>query len=249
MTRRTRADILAQRIREATECFEQGKLSKAKQLYLRALPLAKVDNDFQNTATIYSSLGLMAMTQNKFAQAQRFYYEALPIYESLEDKNGLATTCLYLGKITLTSGDFEESLQLCNRALEAYQALGDKEGIAMTYTVFGDIALRGEKAINQAVLGEISIGKAMNQHSDVDEAERYFSKSLELFREIGDRKGMAHTYANLASVAVFKFDSAMAREMLREAIPLFAETGETIFQLEAQRFLMSLESSKGLEGE
>ncbi len=231
--------VLANLIREAEECLTRGKLRKADHLFGRALPLADETNHIESTASICRGLGLIAQVGGDLEGAEKLYNSALSIYELVQDKNGLITVYLSLGTIAKIQGDMEKATQLYNKSLESCEALGNKEGIATIYYNLGEIAFGGMSPPDRDIAFGFTADEMKN--FDIDKAESYFSKSIALHEEIGNKLGAAHGYASLANIAMVNLDTAAAEKILRKAISLFGEVGATEYQRQAKKHLMSLQ--------
>jgi predicted ATPase/class 3 adenylate cyclase len=65
------------------------------------------------------------------------------------------------------------------------------------------------------------------EKGDLEQAEVLSKKSLALYRELGDRVGIAHCISDLGTVARWRCQYATARSQLEEAAVLFREVGDS----------------------
>jgi len=120
-------------------------------------------------------------------------------------------------------GHFSEGRDVLERALAT------SEGVA---------AWARAKALNAA--GSLALAQADN-----DRAKAWCEESLVLFRELGDKRGIAFSLYCLGQVAGDQGDLSTARSLLEEAIALFREAGERVRVAWLLRTLGELDNWKG----
>jgi len=119
----------------------------------------------------------------------------------------LGGTYWWQGEIGLMGPRYDE-------ALELWESIGDKAEIANAYY---------NASFQYAVPNELTKGTRI----DVDRlGERYLRTSLELFREIGDRRGEANTLWGLGNYHYFQAYEDLGVPSFTEALDIFRSVGD-----------------------
>ncbi|NBC34506.1 MAG: tetratricopeptide repeat protein [Alphaproteobacteria bacterium] len=111
-----------------------------------------------------------------------------------------------------------------NRALSA----GD---LATAYTAYDGIrealeTTSSDKARSHLAVACHQLGIVAQKRGDLDDAERWYRKSLEMWQALGDRPGMATTYHQLGMVAQERGDLDDAERWYRKALGIDEALGE-----------------------
>lgn len=189
----------------------------------------------------YGSIGACLNTTGKYDEAINALLSALKIFEELKAKryitntyNSLANAYMGLEKddkayeYFLKSYNMAASEEPTNEQMVAVAAVGlgnmlmakNKFAEAVDYykkseAYFHEKGLKDYEARCIAMIGE-----TYNRDSNYVEAERYFVKSLPLFRETNDDYGLAVNLANLGSIEVAKKDYKKAEQYYKEAVAI-----------------------------
>lgn len=99
-------------------------------------------------------------------------------------------------------GDYPAARSICLQAIKELEQSGEMPKLAAAHHFFGNIAYK---------------------HSELDEAEQSFRKSLSIDEQTGNRLGTARTLNNLSAVASTRGDYSAAEECLHASIRIKEE--------------------------
>lgn len=190
--------IEAQRLNQLGNVYRlRGQHSGAERLFTDALELADdVESDRERIrARNYLGVVLRSGNHADREEAEQLHMEALTIAKQADLYALQAETLNNLGWIAEDSGwDFHE------QALEIAQACGSRREEAK--------ALR-------------SFGLIKHRRGELYEARKYQTRSLRLYREIGDKESVAWMHNNLSQIAQSEEDFEAASNELKTAIEIF----------------------------
>ena len=119
-------------------------------------------------------------------EARTRFDAALALARDLDDKRLLSETERHLGLLLLKSGDPQRALEHCERALEIAEAAGIRVDVGRALLA----------------LGEVHAATLFDDTGDGERlAEDYFTRGVELFREIGNEAELASGSSASASIA------------------------------------------------
>ncbi len=165
-------------------------------------------------ARLLEALGGVAYWQADGAAARRWYEAALEIWRAIGDRREIANALYNLGSSDIPSmlAGFSRDTETWQRAkahldeaLENYEAIGDQLG--QGNVLWG-------------------IGGLFYFTSDVEEAERWYVRSLEHFRATRNRTMEAWALHMLGTTVLKLGRTASARDMMRHALRHFHEAGD-----------------------
>jgi len=158
----------------------QGDYKQGASLGEASLALYRALGDKEGTGRTVYVLGWMAEQQGKLDQAVAFSEESLALARELGHTRGIIVSLRNLGSLMARRGDYRRARDLLEAGLALAREHGDTEGTAYTLLELGDVA---------RVQGD-------------DAAASLFGESLRLYREHGERWGVAeclHRFALLAA--------------------------------------------------
>jgi tetratricopeptide (TPR) repeat protein len=118
-----------------------------------------------------------------------------------------AELLLIAGLIHSRQGDYDDALRRCQNALHIAEQLREMGALARAYNLFGHITrLRGDHAIFKAV--------------------EYFQQSLDLYQQIGDIRGQALAYNQIANAFSDLGQWREAEHHYRQAREIFEQIGD-----------------------
>jgi tetratricopeptide (TPR) repeat protein len=170
-----------------------------------ALEVARRMGHSAKQGDLLNSMGIIEWGRGNFDAALEKYTEALQIFETLED---LAHTGLMLNSIGVTLhklGRTDEATTQLRQAVELHRRSGHRRLESHA------LAARGE------VLAETSL---------FDQARECYDVSLDIRREIGDRKGEGWMLHHLAGVLMSQGDREQGLALLDQATAVALETGD-----------------------
>ena len=157
-------------------------------------------------ALALSRTGLLAHALGDRAGATTLFQESLAIYQKLGDDRGISIALSNLALVAWVQGDYARATVLCEESLTLSRTSGDKAGYLKRAALPGAGSLLAERLW------------ARNGPS---------TKSLALWREVGDKGGIAAAIGNLAFVAQEQGDYVEARALHEESLALRRELGDT----------------------
>jgi len=210
-----------------------GEKKEALNAANQALALSKRVPDESVKADAYYAV-LQARLANESRDTLAAAKEALALYEGIGDKKGEASTLNAIAQVHLSKKDAASAEQPSKEALELFRTLGHTKGTieALSLLVKAQIQTgQLQQALqtveeqmkmfiaNQDKQGEASASLTLflahrsqeDQERHANEALELASQSLELFRDLGDRKGEADMWLKVA-------ETHLAWGMVEEAL-------------------------------
>lgn len=187
-----------------------GELPRAEKLFRQSLNLRRKAGDQIGIARSYANLGILAFDRGELRTARRFYLRSLKIQRELGDENGMILNLLNLGQVFSVEGNSKQAEKFIGFGLAKGRKTGNRYATAACLNTLG-IA-----AINRQTRGR---------------ATHLLRESLELFRQLRDRYGMAHTLAAL--LTVLPLDDPNFTPWLEESIEIGYGLKKTPFLLMA----------------
>jgi tetratricopeptide (TPR) repeat protein len=203
-------------------------------------------------ATVQTILGTLYQRCSRYADAEESLNKAIYQWTQLKgpETSYLVAPLASLGGLYYEAGQFSTAEKLVTRALTIHLASGsDKRLTALLYSNLGSIyfsqqkdelaAQQAEEALKRYALLENSadgtarnyslLGALRMRHGQLDEAESYFTKSLELWdAKLGPTD--PHTAEGLANLAIFYTTADQpkkAEPLFQRARPVLQSKGES----------------------
>lgn len=194
----------------------KGQFADALECYLKALTIYQKLKFKKSTARALGNIGSMYKMQGNSKTALLYYFKSMKL---AEETNYLAMQAAVLNNIAIIyneQGDHEKEMECFKKALAISEKGNSKEAIANT---LGNIGLVYE------ILGEKEKGDKANKY--FDEANTYFMKSLKIYFEIGEKKGVVRNYINLGELYVDLKKPAEGEKYFMKAFSLADSIGYT----------------------
>jgi len=176
-------------------------------------------------AKALNSAGVLSESQGDLAAARAFYQEALRIRERLGDRVGVAAALNGLGNVAVGENDLQGARIIFEANLVTSRTLGDARIIAASLMNLGVVAQL------LVVSGRTDIAKG------VADAHAYYLQSLDLYRQLDDRRGVSQALENLGALAPYQGDDAGAHACLEESLVLRRELRDRSGIAASARFL------------
>ena len=170
-----------------------------------ALGTINEQHDVNLAAKLTSALDAFWSARGQFREGRYWIERCLQNAGELsaEVRVGLYRSLL---RLSFYEGDYKSMRQTAELAMAIYKELGDREGFA--------------QAQNGLAIAEHYAG-------DVEIAERLFSESLEIERELGNRRSMVYPLSNLGAIAIdHRGDFEGAAKIFRECLEISREVGD-----------------------
>ncbi|MEV6110312.1 LuxR C-terminal-related transcriptional regulator [Streptomyces sp. NPDC051940] len=135
----------------------------------------------------------------------RRYRRALTLSKGAGDKRAYALTSARLGAALLATGDLSGAQAVLVTALSSVEALGATAAAAQT---------------------GVWLAEVMRLQGNRNKAQQLLDRSVEVFRRIGDTRGLAGALRAGARMAAEGEEPELADALLREALRCYRETGE-----------------------
>ncbi|MCP4423748.1 MAG: tetratricopeptide repeat protein [Chloroflexi bacterium] len=193
-------------------CFEQNDWDEAQELLLQSLGLFESLGDLAGMAAAQAKLAWVLNTKADFDEAERLLASSRSMREQLGDEVGVAATTYDEAHLRYARGDYEGAKQKYEQALKLQESLGDKLGLLRTLRSLAISRLNQDSALKKKYLqqaGELAdelqdqvemavilrqMFTVFWQEGKYQKSEDYAFKSLELHRNLGDRRGQAMVY-------------------------------------------------------
>ena len=201
----------------ATAHCRLGEIQKAKQLYKRAIKVAKDAKSNYDLASHLQNLALTMLSEaSEIPEAENLLQESLVVAEKSQNMEA-ATACLgTLALIYKEQGSLRAAADLHTKAIACSQVLKD----------------RVSEGTNKSNLGLVLI-----ELGQADEAERLIQEAIEIARETGNRRGEGNRIGHMGGIILAKsiqLDSGIeakigvqcAKEKIETALGIARETGD-----------------------
>ncbi|MBI5219499.1 MAG: tetratricopeptide repeat protein [Bacteroidia bacterium] len=179
---------------------DQGDYEKAIENFLNSLKIREHLNDKNGMAECYNNIGIVHFDQGSFDKAIEFFSKSLKAYEEINNKTGIAACLNNIGNIYKEKENYNQAIECNKKSLKIAEEINDRKGEALCYTNLGEIYLKLVK-FQQS---RDSIGSSYNN------ALVFFTKSLKIFEELGDKNGIAMVWGNTSFLHI-KFAESVAK--------------------------------------
>jgi len=148
-------------------------------------------------------LGWIACLKGNLATAYTRLSESLALSKEVDDRGGILIALTWLGVVTIYQGEYARARAWLEQTLAMQRELGNKRGIA--WSLF-----------HLAWMRLLSASDIISARSPLTEAEA-------LFKEIGDRWGIAESCQLLGQLTLQQGDVGRAYTLLEQSLTLFRE--------------------------
>jgi ATP/maltotriose-dependent transcriptional regulator MalT len=225
--------------------FIQGDFDQAEVLCQQALHQYREASDTRGMAWSLHRLGRVALRKNDPILARSRFEESLALFRQVSDQAGLAYVLQALGFGAIEQGEPAQARSLFEESLALFKESGNVEGrawslyhLALAFLAQGEAAgvsspqedhppreSAQEHKVGPAPASGLA-GQVPLRQGGYAVADALFEESLALFKEIGDKWGMALSLFRLAQVRfVAQTDQATVNSLLEESLVLCREVG------------------------
>jgi len=166
--------------------------------------------------SIYDTMAQCDFNLGNYDSAVSKYQQALEMANRLNQQAIIPQLLIHLGTVDRRRGDYIQAEKFASEGLELCQKIGLVSGIALAHGTLGDIAYNRGK---------------------LDEAFRHFKLSLDIYRQLGERHGIADYCISLAFVLLEQDEVEAAERLLWEAITIGEELSADLVQIRAHYHL------------
>lgn len=192
----------AETLNETSFVYANIDKQHANQDHLRAMKIAKDENDRVAEAQALNNLGEIKYWSGDLTQALTLYRRALAIWTEVKDREGQAQSYTYLGYTCSDLGQIKESFDAYRSALALWKSLNDERGKAVTLT---------------------AVGRLYSRVGESQTALNFFERAKPLSRRIGNKVEEAHVLTGEAYVYWRLGEDEKALDLYEQALKLFAE--------------------------
>jgi tetratricopeptide (TPR) repeat protein len=197
----------------------QGDIPLALEYHHKSLKIQEEIGNKNGIALSYNNIGYIHNAQGDIPLALEYYHKSLKIQEEIGNKKGIALSYNNIGLIHHNQGDIPLALEYYHESLKIQEEIGDKKGMATSYNNIGLIHHnQGDPSITSSKEESLRAGQAL--------ALEYYHKSLEIYEEIGDKRGMAYSYNNIGYIHDNQGDIPLALEYYHKSLKIQEEIGD-----------------------
>ena len=208
----------------AVACRRVGQTAEALALGGELEPEARRRGDRRLLGDAINLVGVALWESGRAGDAEERFGELLDLASTSGNEESTANACNNLGVLANVRGRRDLALTFYQRALAAYRRVGNAEGLARTHQNLGisyrDLGFDGE-------------------------ADRHFTRVIELGDELGADELVAMAEIERASLRVRRGDAPLGAEMARRAEVRFQRIGSAAGAADARRVIAAAEREQG----
>jgi predicted ATPase len=223
---------------------QRDHLTEGRETLAAALAMPGAAAPTRLRARALYSAAVLADLQADPDAAERLSRDARAIYQQFDDIQGVATTMIVMAFQAQRRGRYRDAVALFSETAALWERLGDPTAVDLAVSNTANAARAGgDFALAQSLLERVvassqargdvrSFASALNGLGDLAAAQadhvaarRYHHDSLDRYRAIDDRWGIARVLADLAAVDLQVGDVAAADASFREAARALRDLG------------------------
>lgn len=244
------------------------QLSKALDLYKKALDIKLDLKSKKETSVILINIGFLFQETADYVKAYKYYKKALNIQEELNDKENAAITLMNLASISLSQDDSSQYETLVLKALEYRTSVQNKRGMARCYNALAVIEgnkpdrskaflyLKKAIEINEELHDKEGIGNSYNnlgglyfREGNLVKSSEYYSKAYKVNSEVKDNASASTSLKNLGDIEYKKERFKQAHDFYLKALERASLSGNVVAEQNAAIALVRSSEALGLESE
>ena len=195
-------------------CRRRHDLDEATDLFRRSFDLATVIQDDSLAAEAINGLALTHFLRGDWDEAKDCLRRALALgADNTLLRGGIEQN---FGVMANAEGDLDAALVHYRRSLEAFEAASEPRGCAIAYH---------------------NLGMLSADREEWQDADRSYSRSLQIANEIGDVPLRGHILLNRTEVHLARQSFEEARRTAEEALGVFEQLGARDLKADAYKFL------------
>ncbi|MEO1614965.1 MAG: tetratricopeptide repeat protein [Planctomycetota bacterium] len=197
----------------------QGDYAAAEELHMKALSINESIGFDSGLSVNYGNLTMLNLHRKNYDRAAHWAYQAHEVDKNLKNENGIAYFHLLMGEIECHRGQFDQAHEHLSTCEKLYQSCGDAEDrvavkgkLAFYYRLRGELEKASE--LNEEVLSAAEemgfadgVAATLDELAHVrlsqgrhDEAKTTWSRSLEIYKELGSTKMIAEVSEQLSKL-------------------------------------------------
>ncbi|MEO8842147.1 MAG: tetratricopeptide repeat protein [Kofleriaceae bacterium] len=199
----------------AALAFELGDAAEARAGWLAALPEAETIGALPLAALILANLGEVALVDGKLEEARSRLDNALEIIEDIDDRGLESEACRHLATLEKLQGHTQAAREFAERALDVAKKSGQREREAQALMTLGDVL-------------STSLYDAADQADGADtalDASVAYARAIDVLRAIGNEAALGKALYAFGRYKAETGALAEGKDMLRDALTVFAKLG------------------------
>ncbi len=197
---------------------DKGDISKAIDYYGVGLKLFEESGDKERIAYALHQIAYLLQTAGDITKALEYNSRSLKIKEEIGDKFGIAFSLNSIAIILEIQGEYPKALEYLIRSLKLQEEIGDKEGMAQSLNNIGAIYnVQGDPSVKSS--------KEDAKKAGWLKALEYYERSIKLYEELGNKKGMATTLSNIGVIYGKQGDTKKELEYYSESLKIRESIG------------------------
>lgn len=187
------------------EYISAGELSKGRESYISAAEKFNSTGNHKGEAVSYNNLGFICKTQGDNVSALGYYSQALGIYRAAGDTKGESRSLSNIGKLFFDKGEYLKAIEYYE---DAYQLKNTDD----------------PQNTSQILVG---LGISYQKANDYPRALDAFKESIELRKQLGDRRGAANSLKLTAATYLLMGEPERAEQLIMENTVITRIPGES----------------------
>lgn len=197
-------------------------------------------------AEAYRNIGAINFRRGDLVRATEFLHRAKDVSEKENDYHGIANVNYWLGVVLNRQGEYDKAIEHFNKCMTFAEKINFLPGIAKTYTGISDVLVNKgeyENAITNYMKSIDILDKTGNifekseiynrigityckQGGHEDSAIKYYSKRIDISRNLGDIRGEGYGLSNAAECYASKGQLQTALDFCDRALAIFKKMDE-----------------------
>lgn len=248
------SDGAAEVYQAGEEQLDQGQVSAALASFQSALAIYQAEGDRRRESNALDRIGNVYDTLGEYANALDFYQQADVIRKEIGDRQGASETLINLGITYIRLGQSEKALDFLTEAIAVEQALAPRtrnwqqsalneraafSALALAYSEQGEdaqalqfakLSLAGYRRSGDRsgeAIALVRVGTAYLNLGNLDKAQIYLDKALDLSQAIEDPLSIARSLKALGDFSASDGNTAVALALYDDALNIRTELGDT----------------------
>ncbi|HLH60694.1 MAG TPA: tetratricopeptide repeat protein [Ktedonobacteraceae bacterium] len=223
---RARAKAL---IAAATLAAVQNDYDHVESYARQSLALFRELGDQPNIALSLYLLSVVPLMKGDNATARSLSEEALVLFRQMGDKERIAWSLSTLGLIDSQEGKHDIAQMRFEESLSVHRELGDRRGIAASLLRLAQdlfVSQRNTLPVEAASSRPAALHRPSTPGlRKQDRIRSLLEEALALYRQLGDKDGIANAYSLSGQLALYSGDATTARALLQESLEMYREMG------------------------
>jgi tetratricopeptide (TPR) repeat protein len=196
----------------AVLAFDRGDREGARRGWEKALAEAEEIGALPLQALALNNLGELALVEGKQEEARRRLEETVGLAKDLDDRRLMSEAIRNLGLLELEGGNANRAKELTTQALQIAETSGLRDYVGRALLALGEVHAA-------TLFDETDYG------THPPAAEEYFTRGIELFREVGNESELAKGLERFGRYKLERGDVPSGRNLLEEARGIFTKLG------------------------